>query len=137
MTEAKLRRLVQTWAARVGLDRWRIDVQIGGLREETSLAEVERSSAYQRGVIRFAPWLIGHGERPEEVLAIEHTDDFVASIVLHELLHLWTRDLRAIVKDDVREQVHPDAAAALDSAAERAEEQLVDGLAEALVRAWP
>lgn len=136
MTEAQLRKLVDTWAGRLGLDRYRLSVQMGGLDDATSYAEVSRS-VYQRGVIHFAPWLLDGHATPDDVLGIELTPDFIETIVVHELLHLWTRDLRAIVRDDCDGLVHPDAYRQLDLAAMRAEEQLVDGLAEALVKAWP
>ena len=64
------------------------------------------------------------------------TDDFIESSLVHELLHLHTRDMRAVVRDDLDGQVHRDVYAVLEASMGRAEEQCVDRLAEALVAAF-
>jgi len=46
-----------------------------------------------------------------------------------------TRDVRAVVRDDILSQVHRDVYSQIEKAPERAEEQCVDRLAVALVRA--
>lgn len=135
MTEPQLRRLVQTWARRLGLDRWDLEVEIGGLEDSDSYAECTRS-IYERATIRFAPWLVGRGEPPPGVMFPNPTPEFIEICAVHELLHLWTRNLRAVIREDCDGLVHPDAYRQLDATACRAEEQLVDGLAHALVRAW-
>jgi hypothetical protein len=137
MTEAQVRRLIETWAKRLGLERWRIEVTVGTCESESAYMEVNRSTVYERATLTVASWVVGVGNRPEPVIAVPLTEDFIEACVVHELLHLHTRDLRAVVRDDCDGLVHPDAYRQLDATAERIEEQTVDRLAEALVRAWP
>jgi hypothetical protein len=136
VTEAEVRKLFEVWAGRLGLDRWWLKVEIGSPEEADSIIEVNRSTVYERAVITVPPWVVGQADRPDSVLGLDGDDRIEASVV-HELLHLITRDLVAIVRDDCDGLVHPDAYRQLDKAIHRIEEQTVDRLAEALVRAWP
>lgn len=138
MTEKALRELLTVWTKRLGLDDWRILLHVGGCEEKSCYMETSRSVSYERGVIYCQPWLFGDGEAPEDVMirGADLTDDFVESSLVHELLHLHTRDVRAIVREDLDGQVHRDVYTVLNAAMERAEEQCVDRLAEALVRAF-
>lgn len=135
MTEAQLRDLLTEWAQRLGLDRWHLKLVIGGTDEATSYMETHRSGYYERGIIYVAPWLLGDGEVPDNVMEREPDDRFIEASLVHELLHLHIRDLRAVVRDDLDGQVHRDVHVQIEKAAERAEEQCVDRLAVALVRA--
>lgn len=138
MTETGLRERLDVWKRRLGLEHWLILLEIGGAEDDTSYMEVERSTVYQRAVIHVQPWLLGEGDAPKEVMirGDQLTDRFVESSLVHELLHCSTRNMRAVVRDDLEGQVHRDVHTVLNDAMSRAEEQCVDALAEALVRAW-
>lgn len=138
MTEKRLHELCAVWQERLGLDGWRVVLKIGGVSDEDSYMETHRSTTYQRGVIYCQPWLLGKGAAPDSVMirGDDLTDAFIESSLVHELLHLYTRDMRAVVRDDLDGQVHRDVYTVLEAAMARAEEQCVDRLAEALVRAF-
>lgn len=134
MTEKRLRELFKLWQGRLGLDDWRIDVVINSVSEETSYMENHRSAIYDRCVIHVQPWILG-GDIPSSVMTPVDgfTEDFIESLVVHELLHCWTRDLKAFVDDDLDGQLHRDVHAVLRNSWSRREEQLVDRFALALV----
>jgi hypothetical protein len=136
VTEERLRQLLEVWRGRLGLDHWRIELELGGLDDDTDLMEISRSKVYERARLYVAPWLLVGGPPVPAGVLLEPSDDVVESSLVHELLHCLTRDLRAITRDDLEGLVHRDAHTALDLAAYRAEERLVDELAEALVRAF-
>lgn len=138
MTEKQLRDLLDVWKGRLALDRWLLVLEVGACSDATAYMEVIRSTSYERAVIHVQPWLLGDGEPPEGVVIRgEHlSDEFVEASLVHELLHLHTRDMCAIVRDDCDGLVHPDAYRQLDCAMGRAEEQCVDRLAVALVKAF-
>jgi len=138
VTEARLRELFEVWRSRLGLEGWRVVLEVGGVSDPTSYMECTRSPFYERAAIHVQPWMVEQGEAPGEVMfrGPHLTDDFVESSLVHELLHLHLRDLRAVVREDLDGQLHPDAFHHVERAAERAEEQAVDRLAEALVRAF-
>ncbi len=129
--------LLKVWKSRLGLDTWRIKLIFGGVQDETSYMEVEHSIYYERAVINVSPWFVGQGEIPEDALMRDAiTDDFVEASLVHELLHLHTRNIKSILKHDVKDLVNRDLYEQLMNAMERHEEQTVDRLAEALVRAF-
>lgn len=138
MTEKGLRVLLEVWKKRLGLDGWRILLHVGGVEAEHAYMETSRSVSYERGVIYCQPWLFGDGEAPKDVMirGDDLTDDFIESSLVHELLHLHTRDMRAVVREDLDGQVLRDVYTVLNAAMERAEEQCVDRISEALVRAF-
>ena len=137
MNEKRLRELLTTWQRRLRLDDWRILLHVGGVEDADAYMETRRSTTYQRGVIYCQPWLLGKGTPGDVMISGQDmTDDFVEASLVHELLHLHTRDMRAIVRDDLDGQVHRDVYTVLEAAMARAEEQCVDRLAEALVRAF-
>lgn len=138
MTEKQLRDLLPVWQRRLGLADWRIVLRVGGVEESTAYMEAQRSTSYERGVIYVQPWMVGDGDPPTEVMfhGDDLTDDFVESSLVHELLHFHTRDMRAVVREDLDGQVHRDVHTVLEAAMARAEEQCVDRLAEALVKAF-
>lgn len=136
--EPRLHELLGVWSERLGLQNWRIALRVGGLDDESSSMEVARSTTYERAVIHVAPWLLGLAPVPEDALFGEDArrDEWVEASLVHELLHLYTRDIRAVVRDDLCGQLSRDAYALAEAAIARAEEQCVDRLAEALVRAF-
>lgn len=138
MTEPQLWELLEVWKARLGLERWLVILEVGGADDDSCYMETHRSTTYERAVIRVQPWLLGKGEAPPRTMirGAHLTDAFVESSLVHELLHLHTRDMRAIVRDDLDGQVHRDVYTVLEAGMARAEEQCVDRLAEALTRAF-
>ena len=140
MTEAELRRLLRAWQKRLGLDHWSLVMHVGGGElEADDMMNVHRSPTYERAAIYVQPWLVGRGEPPPDVfyVAFGKPDSYIETSLVHELLHLAFRDLRAITRSDLDGYLHRDVYDQVEKAAERAEEQAVDRLAEALVRAWP
>jgi hypothetical protein len=138
VNEPALRTLLTVWQRRLGLGEWRLLLKIGGVEDATAYMETHRSALYQRAVIYVQPWIVGLGEMPEGVLVRggDVTADFIESSLVHELLHLHTRDMRAVVRDDLEERVSSDIYHLAEAAMRRAEEQCVDRLAEALVHAF-
>lgn len=138
LTERDLRSLLGLWQRRLSLDHWFLVLKVGGCEDASTYMEVHRSTVYQRAVVHCQPWMLGEGEAPEDVLirGDDLTDSFVEESLVHELLHLHTRDMRAIVRDDLDGQVHRDVYTVLEAGMSRAEEQCVDRLASALVRAF-
>lgn len=137
MTFDDLSQLLTLWQRRLGLVDWRIVMLLGGCEDESAYMEVEHSTCYERAVIHVNPWLVGEGEIPKDVLMRDAlTDDFIESSLVHELLHLHTRNLRVIVRDDLCDIVSRDVHEQVKNAMSRADEQLVDRLAEALTKAF-
>lgn len=124
MTEAQLRRLAKRWAPRLGLDGWQIHVQIGGLEDAENYAETHTSSDYRRATIRFGRTAADHPAGLEV-------------LVVHELLHVATRDIRNTGLFGLEDEVHPAAQRVHDRAFRHLLEQEVDRLAVALVATWP
>lgn len=135
MTETQLRKLFKLWKHRLGLDQWHIEVRIEPCEDPESYMEVERSIDYQRARIIVSPWMIGKGEIPKGVL-LPLTDEMVEESLVHELLHICTRDLVSIVRNDLNGMVHRDVHRVFDDAVSRADERCVDALAVSLCRAF-
>ena len=137
MTFEELNQFLFIWKARLGLSDWRIELILGGCSDETTYMEVEHSTFYERAVIHVNPWLLGQGPTPEYVLMKEAlTDDFIEVSLVHELLHMHTRNIRVVVREDLFGVVSRELHEQLKNAMERADEQMVDRLAEALVKAF-
>lgn len=129
--------LLPVWQRRLGLADWRIVMVLGGCEDETAYMEVQHSTDYERAVVHVNSWLVGQGQVPTDVLMRDAlTDDFIESSLVHELLHLHTRNLRVIIRDDLFGIVARDVHDQLKSAMSRADEQTVDRLAEALTKAF-
>lgn len=137
MTFYDLSKLLVIWKSRLGIADWRILLILGGCEDETGYMEIEHSIYYERAIIHVNPWFVGQGDVPKDALMREAlTDDFIESSLVHELLHLYTRNIRAVVRQDLNGVVNRDLHEQLKNAMERADEQMVDKLAEALVRAF-
>lgn len=134
MTEAQLGELVRLWQRRLGLEHWEIHHRIGPV--EDAYAQVDHQPNYERALITFAPWLLKQEMPPENVLQLPLTDRRREEVVVHELLHCWTRDYRAILEELIHDQVHRDVYSVLSDAVEMAEEKSIDRLASALVRSF-
>lgn len=135
MTEAKLRKLFKLWQHRLGLDAWHIEIRIDICNDPEAYMEVERSVDYQRARITVSPWMLGKGEVPK-VCLLPITDDMTEESIVHELIHICTRDLVTIVRHDLNEMVHRDVHRVFDDAMTRADERCVDALAISLCRAF-
>lgn len=137
MTFKQLSNLLSIWTPRLGLSDWRIVMILGECEDEDVYMEVEHSLYYERATIHVNPWLVGIGQIPKDVLMRESlTDDFIESSLVHELLHLLTRNTRAIVRNDLYGVLGRETHDMLKKGMERADEQMVDKLAEALTKAF-
>lgn len=107
---------VTLWQARLGLDRWRIEIKVS---EEPidSFATVEPSAQYENATITFSPSV---------------DDAILETVVVHELLHLFTRDIDALV-DDAKAQLHPQASFQVEKRYEHVLESFVDRLSRSIV----
>lgn len=133
-----LNELLEIWKARLGLNTWRIYLEVGNLEDDTNYMEVSQATSYERAVIHVHPALFGNGETPDEWLVTGDriTDEFIESSIVHELLHLYTRDIRVIIRNDLIGVVQRDLYQQLLNTMERADERIVDKLSEALVKAF-
>lgn len=137
MKEGVLRELFSVWRERLGLGHWRLELIVGGVDEEDAYMQTHRSQTYERAQIYVQPWLVGQGEPNRDLLFAQNLeDDFIECSLVHELLHLHTRDMRAVVREDLAGAVLSDVYRQFENTMERAEEQCVGRLAEALVRAF-
>jgi len=134
MTREEIIALTSEWQARLGLDQWMIDVRFEEPEEETAAMECHRSSQYEQATLVVKPDLVDWA-KPEEWFGPELDDFFLEKSIVHELLHCHTRDIRR-VEDTFEEKLHKDVYEVVEASYVRAEEQLVDRLAVALVRAW-
>lgn len=135
MTEKKLRQLLNVWKTRLGLDHYKINLVFGRCEDEYSYMEVQRSINYQRAKITVQPWMLGQGDPPKDLLQ-EINDEMIEESLVHELLHICTRDLTAIVRNDLDGMVHRDVYSMFENATCRADERVVDSLAVALCQAF-
>lgn len=134
MTEAELHALFDYWRDALGLESWRLALVKGGCDDDAYM-QVERSNTYERATIRWQPWLLGEGDVPAPLdfgVPIEDAD--VEISLVHELLHLQTRDMARVVRGDLDGFLHRDVYSQVENAFNRAEEQAVDRMAVALVR---
>lgn len=81
MTRPQFEKALREWQRRLGLDAWDIAVEWDEKANEDSDATTWRSADYDRATIRldsgWAKW----------------TDAFTHRIIVHELVHLLTRDI--------------------------------------------
>lgn len=134
MTKQEILVCVSEWQSRLGLDQWLIEVRFEEPESLTSAMECHRSSQYEQAALIIKPELIDW-EMPENWCGPTFDSFFLEKSIVHELLHCHTRDIRS-VEDMYEEQLHRDVLSVVEAAYIRAEEQLVDRLAVALVRAW-
>jgi hypothetical protein len=134
MTEQEIRDCVSEWQARLGLDQWLLEVRFEEPENETAAMECHRSNQYEQAALIIKPDLV-EWEKPEDWFGPALDSFFLEKSIVHELLHCHTRDIR-YVEDMYEEQLHRDVQSVVEAAYVRAEEQMVDRLAVALVRAW-
>ncbi|SRR6266404_6373538 len=127
MTRRALEKAVRLWQGRLGLEGWDLAVSWGkdpvtgeGCSEDAD-ATTWRSNTYDRAVVypspdKFPNW----------------TADFAHKVIVHELLHLVTRDVDRTVAS-IEGQVHPDVYRMIDKRYDHEIEGVVDRLAVRLV----
>ena len=120
MTKAAIERIVRVWVPRLGLERWKIEVDFSKPCADENVAEVEKSSFYDTGTIRLeAGWA-----KWEPV--------FAEQTLVHELLHLLHRDVDEAFRD-IEGQLHRDAWTMADRRYKQAMEGFIDRMAFRLV----
>lgn len=127
MTKGQIERAVKVWQQRLGLDGW--DVGVSWVKDpvtgigcsDDADMTTWRASTYDRAVIY--PSVEKFGSWP---------DDMTNRLVVHELLHLSTRDVDQVVAS-IEGQVHPDVYRMIDKRYDHEIEGLVDRLAYRLV----
>lgn len=127
MTKAQLERVVRVWQSRLSLESWDLsvawvkDAVTGEGCSEDADATTWRANTYDRAVVYPSPDKFG-----------SWSDEVTNRIVVHELLHLVTRDLdRAVTA--VEGQVHPDVFRMVEKRYDHEIEGVVDRLAYRLV----
>lgn len=118
MTPKQLEALVSEWQARMGLDHWRISVEVSSEREDY-FAATAPSEQYRTASIKFDPDFAA--KRPEEAV----------QTIVHELLHIAMRDVDSAVEAATAE-LHPAAAGQASKRYTHAVEGFVDALAVAI-----
>jgi hypothetical protein len=120
MTRSAVERAVRVWQRRLGLDGWDVEVEWDEPSEDGSDASTWRSASYDRATMKFAEgWP-------------KWSREFTNRVVVHELLHLVSRDLDEVV-NDLEGQLHRDAFTLVDRRYLHEIEGLVDRLAYRLV----
>jgi hypothetical protein len=124
MTAKQLQKLVRVWQGRLGLQAWDIKVSFVPTSfcscAEDAEATTWRQNDYDRAVIfpntDWTSW----------------DDDRLSRLMVHELMHLVTRDLDRVIAS-VEEQVHPDAWRMVNTRYDHEIEGVVDRLANRIV----
>jgi hypothetical protein len=120
VTKAALERLVRLWVPRLGLERWKVDVDWSKPCADHNVAEIEKSSFYDTGTIRLEPgWA-------------KWSPEYAEQTVVHELLHLCHRDVDEAFAD-LEGQLHRDAWTMAERRYKQAMEGFIDRAASRLV----
>jgi hypothetical protein len=146
MTEERLNELVGIWACRLGLDSWRIavifDDQIS-IGDRRVFARCERSEFFDRATIRIDRCALeDSAERLGDTIERDHVntdtmgwDEYIEITIVHELLHMSLRNL-VETGDLVRDDITPQTKHVWDAAWRRAEEEVCERMAVALVESF-
>jgi hypothetical protein len=121
------------WQQRLDLLHWDIRLRFD-LRpeEEDALVEIVRSEFYDRATIRFsAKWSTWTLDGP--IGEVGHNLD---ELLLHELAHVYMRDIDFQVMDDLDGVLGREAHALFTDTFHRKREALVDRIARALYNGW-
>ncbi len=137
MDAERLEVLLGDWQTRLGLGHWTIKLVVDGAHiaedDDDVAMRVYTHQLYDDAVLEVAPWMLGVGEPPDRIEAQLLDDALVERKLVHELLHCVTRDLVAIVRDDLDGSLHRDVMEQVNAHVRRLEEHAVDRLAKALV----
>lgn len=127
MRRAQVEQIVHWWIPRLGLDHWRIDVVWDHSRDEApSFDSFEhaftwRARDYDEARMYFNPNEMEHWDRRQ-----------ANEIVVHELLHLVTRDIEFVL-DQIEDQLHRDVETLVTVSHRHAVEGAVDRLSKRIV----
>ena len=114
MTQKQVERIVWEWQKRLGLATWDLRINFAEPCHEEADATMTRSNTYERGELRLdKDW--GKWSKP-----------WANQIIVHELVHLLTRDIEESFKPAEPSPV-------VSKLQDRAVEQFVDKLAYRLV----
>lgn len=120
LTRKQFERALCVWQRRLGLERWEIVVRWDEPHDGDTVAEMTPEASYDRGFLRlnrsWASW----------------SSDYANRTIVHELLHLLTRDLDGVVAA-IDGAVHRDVYAQIDKRYDHEIEGFVDRLACRLV----
>jgi hypothetical protein len=120
VTKARIEKLIGVWTVRLGLERWKIDVDWSKPCADHNVAEIEKSSFYDTGTIRLEPgWA-------------KWAPDYAEQTVVHELLHLLHRDVDEAFAD-IEGQLQRDAWTMVERRYKQAMEGFIDRTASRLV----
>lgn len=120
LTKGQIERLVRVWVPRLGLERWKIEVDWSKPCADENVAEIEKSSFYDTGTIRVEPgW-------------VKWTAEYAEQTLVHELLHLCHRDVDQAFAD-LEGQLQRDAWVLSERRYRQAMEGFVDRTASRLV----
>lgn len=120
MTKGQVERLVRVWQGRLGLERWDVKVDWSKPCADDRVAEVEKSSYYDTGTLRWEPgWS-------------KWTAEYAEATVVHELLHLCHRDVDESFAD-LEGQLQRDAWILSERRYRQAMEGFIDRTASRLV----
>jgi len=122
MTKGKVERLVRDWQKRLKLDHWDVKVDWSRSPREDCYATTFRRNQYDIAELCF--------DSEYKTWA----SDFTEKLIVHELLHLLTRDLDRVV-NDLEEVMHLETFRLLDKRYEHEIEGVVDRLASCFVEA--
>lgn len=116
MTRAQAERIIRDWQHRLGLERWKIEIDWDESAGEGNNARTWRSDLYDTARMLWDPeWPKWSRERFEQT-------------AIHELLHLLHRDLDETWKD-MEGQIHRDAWSLADKRYFQEMEGFIDRLA--------
>lgn len=138
--------VLHRWQFRLGLTDWQIAVDFDDSTPSANghlcHMKIHRSTYYKRASLTVGIGSLDPSKLPDSIELdlmknnIVSHEQYVEISIAHELLHLIARDL-VCVMEMVEEQLHPSVRGMLHEAQTRAEEQMVEQLAEALVTNWP
>ena len=127
LTRADIRAIVRTWQRRLEIDHWSIEIDFGTPAEaseegrEGPWASIWRSRDYDLARLCLAEGWCDWSRRE----ANEH--------VVHELVHLWTREVEFVLDALYRVDIHGDARSVIEETHRHLTEGVVDRIARRLI----
>ena len=135
MTEKRIRALFDLWIKRLGLTEWEINVRFVEFEDGKNIARCHKSPKYDRAFIDVQPWALT-GDTPDGwECGEELTPKRLEEAIVHELLHCVTArywQFPHLLKEETHVDAYDTACRAMDDV----DENIVEGLTMALVRAF-